>query len=434
MDILTINDTPGEYPASWYAATVSPPAGFPPARGSLQADVCVVGGGFAGLSTALHLARRGYSVVLLEASRLGAGASGRNGGQVGTGQRVEQPALEKQLGADTARRLWEFGLESVDLVRRLIAEGGIDADPADGIIHADHRPRLTRHSLALCEHLERVYGYPHLRFLDRAAIRSEIDSAAYHSGFLDLGGAHIHPLRYVVGLARMAADAGVRLFESSRMRSWQQRGGQLDVTTDSATITAGQVVLCLNGYHNNIDDQLASHVMPINNFIAVTAPLGEARARALIAHNHAVADSRFVINYFRLSADHRLIFGGGESYGYRFPTDIRAKVRQPMLDIFPQLDDVGIDYAWGGTLGITRSRLPHFARLQPNVLSVGGFSGHGIAMATLAGKMAAETIAGQAERFDVMAALPATPFPGGPAWRVPLLAAAMLWYGLRDRL
>ncbi|MGI3166861.1 NAD(P)/FAD-dependent oxidoreductase [Pseudooceanicola sp. 200-1SW] len=436
MDILTINDRPGAYPASWYAATAQAPGPFARAEGEIRCDVCVVGGGFAGLSAALHLARQGLRVVLIEANRLGGGASGRNGGQVGTGQRVEQPELEGLVGETRARELWQLGLDSVDLVRDLITESGEDCQMAPGILHADHRARYTAHSRAFVEHLHTRYGYDKIRFLDREAVRAEVGSDDYVSGALDMGGFHVHPLRYAFALVRLAQAAGAQLHEGSRMTALTPgaKGQPAQVTTEAARITADHVILGLNGYHNNIAAPLAQRVMPINNFIAVTEPLGEGAARALIANNHAVADSRFVINYFRLSPDHRMVFGGGESYGYRFPADIAAKVRAPMLKVFPQLKEARIDYAWGGTLGITMSRLPHFDRLGDNVLSVAGFSGHGVAMATLAGRMAAQAVAGQAGQFDLMAGLPTAPFPGGKRLRSPLLALAMLWYAMRDRL
>ncbi|MBR9765126.1 MAG: FAD-binding oxidoreductase [Rhodobacteraceae bacterium] len=433
MEILTINDRPGLYPDSYYAATAQAPDPAPPAEGEIRADVCVVGGGFTGLSAALHLRRAGFDVVLLEASRLGFGASGRNGGQVGTGQRLEQPELEELVGLATARELWQLGLDSVDLVRRLAAESGEDCQIVPGILHADHRARFAPDTRAWVDHMRQTYAYEAIRYLDRDQIRAEVGSAGYHSGALDMGGFHLHPLRYVFALADLARQAGVRIHEMSRMQSFTP-GSPVRIRTDMAEVRADHLLLGLNGYHNNLAPELARRVMPINNFIAVTEPLGEERARSLIANDYAVGDSRFVINYYRLSRDHRMIFGGGESYGYRFPRDLAAKVRGPMLQVFPQLKDARIDHAWGGTLGITMSRLPHVERLAGNVLSASGFSGHGVAMGSLAGKLMAEAVAGQAGRFDLMADLPTASFPGGPALRNPLLVAAMLWYALRDRL
>ncbi len=434
MDILTINDTPGQHANSWYAATSDAPGPYPTATGALTADVCVVGGGYAGLSTALHLARRGVDVILLEASRVGSGASGRNGGQVSTGQRLEQSDLELLVGMERARQLWEMGCEAVDLVKALIAESGDPCDWTDGVIHADHRARFAEHSKSHVEHLNSVYGYDKIRYLDRDAIRNEVGSDDYHAGPLDMGSGHLHPLRYAHARARLAEAAGGRICELSRVTKVEAELSRPRVTTEHAEITADHLVMAMNGYHNNLDREIARHVMPINNFIAVTEPLPADIADRLIPNRHAVADSRFVINYFRLSPDNRMVFGGGESYGYKFPSDLRAKVRGPMLGVFPELKDARIDYAWGGTLGITMSRLPHFARLGPSAMSIAGFSGQGVALATLAGQIAAETIAGHASRFDLISALPSPRFPGGPGLRTPLLAAAMTWYALRDKL
>lgn len=433
MDILTINDRIGEYPKSYYVASANTAASYPQAEGEISADVCVVGGGYSGLSTALHLARKGMQVVLLEANRIGSGASGRNGGQVGTGQRVEQVELEKQVGLESAKVLWDMGLESVQLVKDLIAESNTDCEFVPGVIHADHRKRYTRDSQHFVEHLQKHYHYEQIRFLDANGIKNEVGSPDYHSGSLDLGSGHLHPLKYVLALAKLAQEAGVKIYEQSRMTAYK-KGQRVQVQTHKANISAEHVVLGLNGYHNNVNKALTSHVMPINNFICATEPLDQDFAQSLIRNNYAVADSRFVINYFRLSKDNRMLFGGGESYGYQFPRDIRAKVRKPMLTIFPQLKNTAIDYAWGGTLGITRSRLPHFERLDHNLLSIAGFSGHGIAMASLAGKMAAEAIAGQAQGFDVIKQLPLSSFPGGALLRYPALVAGMVWYSMLDKL
>ncbi len=431
MDLLTANDTAGQYPASYYAATVTPLDAFPTAAGAMSCDVCVVGGGYSGLSSALHLAQAGYDVVLLDAQRVGFGASGRNGGQVGTGQRIGQDDLEDIVDLPQARALWDLSLESVDLVRDLITDHELDCGWSAGILEADHRAKNVPHSHEYAEKLRREYDYDLIRPVGKDEMRSLVGSRAYYGGTLDMGGGHLHPLRFALGLARAARNAGVRIHEGSKVTGLTADGV---VSTDQATITAKNVILGCNGYLGALQPQVAQRVMPINNFIAATEPLSDADARALIRDNHAVADSKFVINYFRLSEDNRMLFGGGESYGYKFPKDIAATVRKPMLEIFPQLKDTRIDYAWGGTLGITMNRLPHFSRVSDNVLSISGFSGHGVAMATLAGKLAAQAVAGQAEKFDVFSTLPSPRFPGGPRLRTPLLALAMLWYSMRDRL
>ncbi|SDD43211.1 NAD(P)/FAD-dependent oxidoreductase [Ruegeria marina] len=433
MDLLTINDRPGQYPPSYYAANAEHLKPFPEAAGTLDCDVCVIGGGFTGLSAALHLAQRGYDVILLEAQRVGFGASGRNGGQVGQGQRLEQEELEKIVGHEHARALWQIARQSVDLVRELSASDLVHADFHSGIIHADHRERFVRHSHDHARHLRETYGYEGIRALDRDEIRYMVASDAYHGGCIYEDAGHIDPLQFALGLARMAVAAGVRIFEGSKVHALTETD-PAQVRTEKAEITARFVVMGCNGYLGRLNERVAARVMPINNYIVATEPLSPDRQESLIRENRAVADSKFVINYFRFSDDHRLLFGGTESYGYRFPADIATKVRRPMLEIFPQLADVRIDHAWGGTLGITMNRMPHYERLAGNILSLSGFSGHGVALATLSGQIAAETIAGQAERFDVMANVPTTPFPGGPALRTPLLILAMLWFSLRDKL
>jgi gamma-glutamylputrescine oxidase len=431
MNLLHANDRPGQYPASWYAATAEAPAPFPELRGETRADVVVVGGGYTGLSAALHLAERGLDVALLEAHRVGFGASGRNGGQVGSGQRLEVDELERRFGKDEARRLWALGEEAKALVRHLIDHHGIPAGWTKGVAHACWQAREVPHAHAIAEKLARDYGYGEVEPLDAEAMRALVDSPAYKGGSVDWGAAHIHPLAFAFGLAKAAVMAGVRIYERSEVHHVDE-GAEVVARTGHGTVHAGHLVLAANGYLGGLNRHVAARVMPINNYIIATEPLGP-RAETLIRKGVAVADSRFVINYFRLSADGRLLFGGGESYGYRFP-DVARTVRKPMLEVFPDLKDARIDHAWGGTLAITRSRLPCFARPAPNILSASGYSGHGLALATLAGKILAEAVAGQAGRFDAMAGLPTPAFPGGAALRSPLLALAMGWYALRDRL
>ncbi len=431
MNLLHANDRPGAYPPSWYAATAAAPPPFPALRGETRADVCIVGGGYTGLSAALHLAQRGYDVALLEAHRVGFGASGRNGGQVGTGQRLEVDDLERMFGAATARLLWDMAEEAKALVKHLIDHHGIPANWTPGVAHALWQARDVPHAHALAGKLARDYGYGQVEPLDRAGIRALVDSPAYQGGAVDWGAAHIHPLAYAFGLAKAAAAAGARIHERAEVHRIDE-GGEVVVRTGEGVVRARHLILAANGYLGGLNRHVAARVMPINNFIVATEPLGD-RAETLIRKGVAVADSRFVVNYFRLSPDGRLLFGGGESYGYRFP-DIAATVRKPLSQVFPDLAEVKIDYAWGGTLAITMSRLPCFARPAPNILSASGYSGHGVALSTFAGKVLAEAVAGQAERFDVMAHLPSRPFPGGAGLRTPLLVLAMTWYGLRDRL
>lgn len=431
MNLLFVNDRAGEYPASYYAATRAPLDPFAPLRGEVRADVCVVGGGYTGLSAALHLAQRGYDVALVEAHRVGFGASGRNGGQVGSGQRLDQVALERIAGRDAAHRLWDLAEEAKALVRGLIADHAMPCTFHPGVAHACWTQAEVRDTHAYAEKLRRDYGYDQLEPLDRDGIRRLIGSPVYKGGEIDWGAGHVHPLNYAIGLARAAAAAGVRIFEGTLAHHIEE-GARPVVRTDKGRVVADQVILAGNGYLGGLDGQVAARVMPINNFIVATEPLGD-RAAEILSKPVAVADTRFVVNYWRLSEDNRLLFGGGESYGWRFPDIIRT-VSKPMLEVYPQLKGTRIDYSWGGTLAITMNRMPCFLRPRPGVLSASGYSGHGVAMATLAGKVLAEAVAGQAERFDLMSGLPQPRFPGGVALRWPLLVLAMTWYSMRDRL
>ena len=432
MNLLHANDRRGEYPQSWYAATVTPPAPQAPLKGERKADVCIVGGGFTGLSAALHLAQKGYDVVLLEAHRVGFGASGRNGGQLGSGQRVGQHALEKIVGHSDAAKLWDQAQEAKALVKSLIETHAIDCHLKPGIAHACFSAREMREEHAEAAHLRDRYGYAEIETLSAEAFRALVPSPTYHGGTLDMGAAHLHPLAFALGLARAALAAGVRIHEYSEVHRITH-GAKPVVQTDAGRVTCDHLILACNGYLGNLERKVAARVMPINNFILATEPLGEAAAR-ILTRDIAVADTKFVVNYYRLSHDKRLLFGGGESYGYRFPRDITATVRKPMLEIYPHLADCRIDYAWGGTLAITMKRMPYLARVADNVLSASGYSGHGVGNATHAGKLMADLIAGQSDGFDVMARVPSTPFPGGTALRPPLLALAMTWYSARDRL
>lgn len=431
MNLLFANDQRGEYPPSYYAATATPFDRQAPLEGAVRADVCVVGGGYTGLSAALHLAEAGLSVRLLEAHRIGFGASGRNGGQVGSGQRLDQDDLERRLGRGEARLMWDLAEEAKALVQDLITRHKMPLTFHPGVAHAFRKDSERRAAEIYAARLARDYGYDKIAPLDQAGVRALIGSEAYVGGEIDWGAGHLHPLNYALGLAQAARDAGAVLHEDSPVLSIED-GARMRLRTEAGEVSCERVILACNGYLGDLNPRVAARVMPINNFIVATEPLGD-RAGEILAQNVAVADTRFVINYWRLSEDGRLLFGGGESYGYRFP-DIVETVRKPMLAVYPQLRDVKIDYAWGGTLAITVNRLPCFLRLSPQMLSASGYSGHGVALATLAGRLLAEAARGPSVGFDAMARLPQRRFPGGAALRHPLLVLAMTWYALRDRL
>ncbi len=434
MNLLFSNDRRGEYPPSLYAQTRDALPPFPQLRGEARADVVIIGGGYTGLSAALHLAEAGLDVMLLEAHRVGFGASGRNGGQIGSGQRLEVEDLEKLAGAQTARRLWDMAEEAKALTRDLAARAGVPV--ANGIAHAFRRPGEMAHARRNAEKLAADYGYDQIELLDREAFRALVPSDAYIAGELDQGGGHLQPLNLAIGMARLADAAGARLHELSHVqdiRHASRAGEKSVVRTGTGRVSCDHVILAGNGYLGDLDKKVAARVMPINNFIAATAPLG-ARAAQVLTRDIGVHDTKFVVNYWRLDPEGRLIFGGGENVSYRFPADIAAKVRAPLLQIYPALADVELTHAWGGTLAITVGRLPCFIRPAPNCLSASGFSGHGVALATLSGKLMAQAVQGQAQGFDTMAALPCRAFPGGAMLRWPMLVAGMGWYSLRDRL
>ncbi len=431
--LLHENDRRGEYPRSWYAASVDQLEQQTSLLDSIVCDVCIVGGGFTGLSAALTLAEHGVDVVLIDAHRVGWGASGRNGGQLGSGQRVDQSELESKYGLDTAMALWELSQQSKQHVHHLIHTHKIECDYRAGIIHADHKPGFTRETESYVEKLNSQYDYRDISFVDKNELRQRLESDAYFSGSVDTGSGHLHPLKLATGLAGAALKNGVRIYENTQVMRYERTSQQVTVTTESGQVNARQLLLACNGYLGDLSAEVAAKVMPINNYIIATEPLGSSAADTLIRDNMAVADSKFVVNYFRCSADNRLLFGGRESYDYRFPEDIKSFVKVAMLQIFPQLDRVAIDYGWGGTLAITMNRMPHLQQLESNVMSSSGYSGHGVGMATFAGKLCGDALAGKLDSFNVMANISHKRFPGGSTMRSPLLKLGMLYYSLRDK-
>ncbi|MFK5977721.1 MAG: FAD-binding oxidoreductase [Rhizobiaceae bacterium] len=430
LSLLHANDEPGEHAPSWYAASAHPISTFEPLKGEQIFDVAIIGGGYSGLSAALHLAQNGYKVALLEAHRIGWGASGRNGGQVSSGQGSNLEKIESLVGRELAKQIYRIGIEAGETVRTLVKTHAIDCALGHGVIGVNHRKRYDADSKSFVEKMQRDYGSDTLEYLTPDAMCEKLGATNYSGGSLDKASFHLHPLNFARGIARVAIKAGVTIFEQSEVLSAEN----CEIKTASGSIKCNWTILACNGYIGNLNPQAASRVMPINNFIIATEPLDDKLANSLIKDREAVYDSRFVVNYFRLSEDNRMLFGGGENYGYRFPKDIKAFVRPNMLEIFPQLKNAKIDYGWGGTLGITLNRLPLFEVMPDNILNISGYSGDGIAMATMAGKIAAEAIDGQMSRFDIMAKLPTPKFPGGPLLRWPTMVAAMVWYSLRDRI
>lgn len=417
-----------DYPQSYYAATAAPAPLRPPLEGEVRADVCIVGAGYTGCHAALCLAERGYRVVLLEAARVGWGASGRNGGQICTGF---NHGMEPYGAAD--RELFALAEEAKALLAERIERHAIDCDLVWGYVTGAEKRRHLEECKADVEEAARRYGYRKLRLLEREEMAGEVASARFLGGLHDSGAGHLHPLNYCLGLARAAEAAGVLLHEESRVLRIAE-GAPHRIETARGAVVADFLVLACNAYLGDLRPALGATIMPVATYMTATEVLGEKRAAALLPHNVAVGDFNFVTNYFRRSADHRLLFGGGVSYTAAMPADLPARMRRTMLKYFPQLADARQDFTWGGNVAITMNRKPHLGRSRDTLYFAQGFSGMGVALTAVAGKVIAEAIAGQAERFDLFAALKHKPFPGGAALRAPTLALAMLWFRLRDRL
>ena len=425
--------SPDGYPPSWYAATATGAPDLAPLEEACEADICIVGGGYSGLSAALHLARLGRRAVLIEAERLGWGASGRNGGQVHVGMRRDPEWLEERLGADDARALWNLALDGRAHLDWLIDRHAIACDLTPGHLHADHRASDVAHTRAHVDHLRDRYDYPHVRFVGREECRSLVGSTDYHGGMADARGGHLHAMNLALGIARGAVAEGATLYDRTPATAVTRINDRWRIDTPRGSVTADRVILAGNGYLRGLSSPIETRVMPINNFVAVTEPLGPERAAAVVRGGFAVSDSRFVVYYFRITPDHRLLFGGGENYSYHFPQDIAAVVRKHMLRVFPQLHDVPLTHAWGGTLAVTANRLPYVREVEPGLFTTAGYSGLGVVLAPYFGRIVAEAIAGDDAPFRKLAALPVQRFPGGKLMRWPTLVAAMSFLALRDR-
>jgi gamma-glutamylputrescine oxidase len=422
---------------SWYEASVARPPLSPPLAERIAADICVVGGGYAGISAALELAQRGYSVVLLEAQRIGWGASGRNGGQaiVGFGEDGEC-TVEKQFSPLDARRAWDISVEGLQLLRERIARYGIECEYTPGYLSLAVKPRKAHALRRWMDHATAAYGYT-LQWLGPGEIRQWVASDRFHSAVFDPLSGHLHPLKYCLGLAEAARNAGVRMHENSAAFVLE-RGAKPRVKTAQGECRCSFVVLAgnvyLGEYGDDIAPEVAARIMPVGTYMIATEPMERERADALMRDRPAASDTNFVLDYFRLTADNRLLFGGADSYSGAAPRGLIARIRASMLGVFPQLADLAIPHAWGGFVDITMNQAPNFGRLGSNVYYLQGFSGHGLALAGVAGKLVAEAIAGQAERFDLFARIRHHQFPGGALMRTPALVLGMLYYRLRDAL
>ena len=422
----------GSHVHSWYAASAPDFPAQPALEGVLKADVCILGAGITGLSTAIELAEAGLSVVVLEAQRVGWGASGRSGGQAIFGFGCDQSKITQAVGLADSKRLFDWSLEGLELIKQRCTQYGIDCDWRDIHAHVPIKPRHITELKSWQQDLAENFDYP-LQWWDREQLQAVMPNQRYLGALVDPNSGHLHPLKYTQGLARATLALGVRIFEQSKVTQLV-RGDRPVFKTARGEVHCDFAVLAGNAYVHGIAPELDDKIMPVGTYIGATEPLGEARAKALISNDMAVADVNWALDYFRLSADHRLLFGGRASYSTLPPPNLSGTLRRRMTRVFPALEGVKMDYVWGGYVDISLNRAPHWGRLGRNVYFAQGFSGHGIAATGLAGRIMAEAIRGQAGRLDVFSRIQHRNFPGGRALRTPMLVAAMAWFKLRDAL
>ena len=421
---------------SYYEASVNRTAAHAPLCEAISVDVCVVGGGHAGLSAALELSRRGYSVAVLEAQRLGAGASGRNGGQIIAGF-AGQSAMESQLSLAQARQAWDVSMEGLRLIEERIRAHDIQCDHVRGYLQVAVNARKADKLKAWVDGASACYDHP-MTWIAPRDMPHWIASPRFHAGVLDMASGHMHPLKYCLGLAEAARQAGVKLFEHTPVHHVDRGDRPVVHTLSDGTVTCRFVLLAGNVYLGEYGDviapEISARIMPIGTYMIATEPMESRRANSLIHRRAAVSDTNFVLDYFRLSADNRLLFGTGESHSIKAPRKLIDSARRQMLRVFPQLQDLKVTHAWGGYVDLTLNRAPDFGRLGSNIYYLQGFSGHGLALSGMAGKLAAEAMAGQAERFDVFSRLRHLSFPGGSLLRTPVLMLGIWFFRLRDLL
>ncbi|MBR0556948.1 FAD-binding oxidoreductase [Ciceribacter sp. L1K23] len=417
---------------SWYQDSVGERPDYPALDGSKQVSVAIIGGGFTGLQAAYGLAKAGVSVVVIEGCRIGDGASGRNGGQLGTGQRWYPDELEDDLGFERSKALFDLAEHAKKHLLDFSAEHGIDMDFLPGQLNVSHKAGYEKEYRASVEAITTRYGYQHMTFMDREETAERVGSRRFHFGTRDTGTGHIHPLKLVVGLAKAARAAGAEIFEMTKAKSIRQSGGKTMIETATGTITADRVLIATNAYIENLEPVMAAHVMPIRSFIAATEPLD--KFPSVIPGSEALADSRFVVRYWRKTRDGRLLFGGREAYTSDTPRDISEHIRRQITEIYPELKDITISHGWGGSVGITLPRKPFAREVMPGVTAIGGYSGHGVMLSNYCGKLYADAVLGGSTELDLLKDLKVPAFPGGASLRKPLLFLALTWYALKDRL
>jgi gamma-glutamylputrescine oxidase len=423
----------GEHTTSYYAASANPSPERPPLQGDITIDILIVGAGYSGLSTGLHLAEKGYKVAIVEAARVGWGASGRNGGQIVNGLNASLQTIQKRYGADTANFVAGLVQEGGEIIRERIKTYDIQCDLKDGNVFTAF---TGAHMRELEDRLKlwQSYGINNQEMLDKEQLRKHVNSDVYAGGVIDHSGGHMHPLNLALGEAAAFEKLGGVIYEHTPAIHVDTEAAKPVVKTDGGSITCNTLVLCGNAYLGHVVPTLTARVMPVSTQVMATEPLGDERARELIPTDVCVEDVRYILDYYRLSADKRMLFGGGTVYGGTDPHDIRAKLLPNMNKVFPQLKGVKIDFAWSGNFALSFSRVPQMGRIGNNTYFAHGYSGHGVTGSHTFGRILSEAINGDRSRFDVFEKVPWYPFPGGRMFRVPYSAAGSWWYALRDKL
>ncbi len=418
---------------SYYEHTRNQVIDAPELSQNTKADVVVIGGGLTGCSTALHLAQKGVDVAVVESRHYGWGASGRSGGQIINGISSGEEALEKMLGLDTSKELWDHSVRSVEYTRKLVEDHKIDCDLTMGYMYLAVKPRQARALESWAERLSRVYDYQVMEYHDKSQLGQYIGSDLYQGGVSDPGSGHLHPLNYCLGIARAAQKAGARLFQNSAVIRIESTASGKVIHCAQGKITCDQVVYGCNAYLDNLAPSISKKIMPVGTYIIATEPLKEEVALGLISNRAAACDTNFVLDYYRLSADNRMLFGGRVSYSTLEPLKLTQSLQHRMLRVFPQLQGVKIDFSWGGYVAITRNRAPHIGQMKDGSWFAHGYSGHGMAITGYLGKLLAQGIVGDRSEIACFEKIAHKTFPGGKILRMPALVAAMGYYKLKDQ-
>lgn len=426
-------DKPVEHAKTYYAASANPQPERPALEGDIEADICVVGAGFAGISTALHLAEKGMKVVVLEAAKIGFGASGRNGGQIINGYSRDYDTIKSRYGEDTANAVLNMSFEGGNIIRERIEKYDIKCDLKKGSFFAAFNDKQIKD----LEHGKKIWeraGHTDLHMFDKSQVSSVVDTNLYAGGMLDNWGGHIHPLNLVLGEAAALEALGGAIYEQSRVVSIDKDSPRPVVKTAKGSVTAHYVVVCGNAYLGDTMPELTRRIMSVSSQIIATEPLGEELTKKMMPAGHCIEDCNYLLDYYRITADHRLLFGGGVVYTGHSPDDVEKRLWPHVLKTFPYLEGKKVDFAWSGNFALTLTRMPHIGRLNSKVYFIQGDSGHGVTTTHLLGRLVAEAIGHQTGRFDVWAKMKNYPFPGGRMFRVPLTMLGAWYYGMREKL